>query len=80
VAPEVAFWDSGAQMDDLGAGFWFRAAGMFVLGAVILFLVLFFLLKAIYAWGVLAALLVLAVIALIFGWYTDRRNAGARSD
>jgi hypothetical protein len=80
VASEAAFWDSGAQMDDLGAGFWFKAAGIFVLGAIVLFVVLIFLLKAIYAWGFLAAFLVLAVIALIFGWYTDRRNAGARSD
>jgi hypothetical protein len=67
-------------MDDLGSGFWFKAAGIFVLGAIILFVVLVLLIKAIYAWGILAALLVLAVVASIFGWYADRRNAGARSN
>jgi len=32
--------------------------------------------KAIFAWGFLAACLVLAVLALVAGWFVDRRNAG----
>jgi hypothetical protein len=63
-------------MDDLGAGFWFKMAGLFVVGAIVLFIFMIFLLKAIYAWGFLGAFLVLAVLALVVGWFTDRRNAG----
>jgi hypothetical protein len=33
-------------------------------------------LTAIYAWGFFAAFLVLALVALTFGWLHDRRNAG----
>lgn len=64
-------------MDDLGASFWFKMAGLFVVGAIVLFIFMFIFLKAIYAWGFLAAMLALAVIALITGWFVDRRNAGA---
>jgi hypothetical protein len=63
-------------MDDLGASFWFKMAGLFVVGAIVLFIVLIIFLKAIYAWGFLAAFLALAVLALVAGWFVDRRNAG----
>ncbi len=63
-------------MDEGGAKFWFKMAGLFVAGAIVLFIVMFIFLKAIYAWGFLAAFLVLALLALIWGWFTDRRNAG----
>jgi hypothetical protein len=63
-------------MDDLGAKFWFKLAGVFVVGAIALFIFMIIFLKAIYAWGFLAAFLALAVLALIAGWFVDRRNAG----
>ena len=63
-------------MDDLGASFWFKMAGVLVVGAIALFIFMFIFLKAIYAWGFLGALLALAVIALVAGWFVDRRNAG----
>jgi hypothetical protein len=63
-------------MDDLGASFWFKMAGLFVVGAIALFIFMIIFLKAIYAWGFLAACLVLAVLALVAGWFVDRRNAG----
>ncbi|HEX4324216.1 MAG TPA: hypothetical protein VHZ77_06240 [Gaiellaceae bacterium] len=63
-------------MDDLGASFWFKMAGLFVVGAIVLFIFLIIFLKAIYAWGFLAAFLALAVLALGAGWFVDRRNAG----
>jgi hypothetical protein len=66
-------------MDDPGAKFWWKLAGLFVVGAIVLFIVMAIVLKAIYAWGFLGAFLFLAVLALIAGWFTDRRNAGARS-
>ncbi len=63
-------------MGDLGAKFWFKMAGVFVVGAIALFIFMFIFLKAIYAWGFLAAFLALAVLALVAGWFVDRRNAG----
>ena len=63
-------------MDDLGAKFWFKMAGVFVVGAIVLFIFMIIFLKAIYAWGFLAAFLALAVLALVAGWFVDRRNAG----
>jgi hypothetical protein len=63
-------------MDDPGAKFWWKLAGMFVVGAIVLFIVLIITLKAIYAWGFLGTLLFFAVLALIAGYFADRRNAG----
>ena len=63
-------------MDDYGWKFWLKVAGLFVLGAIGLFIVMWIFLTAIYAWGFFAAFLVLALVALTFGWLHDRRNAG----
>jgi hypothetical protein len=63
-------------MGDVGAKFWFKMAGVFVVGAIALFIFMIIFLKAIYAWGFLAAFLALAVLALVAGWFVDRRNAG----
>jgi predicted lysophospholipase L1 biosynthesis ABC-type transport system permease subunit len=63
-------------MDEYGWKFWLKVAGLFVLGAIALFVVMWIFLTAIYAWGFLAAFLVLALVALTFGWLHDRRNAG----
>jgi predicted membrane protein len=61
-------------MDDLGAGFWLKLAGIFIAGAIILFILTLLFLHAVYAWGLFGTLLVLAAIALFFGWLYDRRN------
>jgi hypothetical protein len=66
-------------VDGPGAKFWFKMAGGLVLGGIVLFIFLALFVKAIFAWGFLAALIVLAVLACGFGWFVDRRNAGARS-
>jgi len=62
--------------NDFGFKFWVKIAGLFVLGAIGLFVVMWIFLTAIYAWGFLAAFLALAVGALALGWLHDRRNAG----
>ena len=62
--------------NDFGFKFWLKIAGLFVLGAIGLFVFMWIFLSAIYAWGFLAAFLVLAVGALALGWLHDRRNAG----
>ena len=48
-------------MEDFGFKFWLKMAGLFVLGAIALFVFMWIFLSAIYAWGFLAAMLVLAV-------------------
>ena len=64
-------------MEGIGFKFWLKMAGLFVVGGIVLFIVLAILVRAIYAWGFLAAFLVLALLACIAGWFADRRNAGA---
>ncbi|MGH7623663.1 MAG: hypothetical protein ACREMU_15075 [Gemmatimonadaceae bacterium] len=63
-------------MEDYGLKFWLKMAGLFVAGGIALFIFMSIFLSAIYAWGFLAALLVLALGALAIGWLVDRRNAG----
>jgi len=62
-------------MDDFGFKFWLKMAGLFVLGAIALFIFMWLFLSAIYAWGFLAAFLVLAAGALALRWIHDRRTA-----
>jgi len=62
-------------MEDYGWKFWLKMAGLFVAGAIGLFIFMWIFLSAIYAWGFLAAFLVLAVGALALGWIHDRRTA-----
>jgi hypothetical protein len=64
----------GDLSDGLGFGFWAKGAAIFFLGAIVLFICTIVFLHAIYAWGIFAALMVLAVAALAFGWMHDRRN------
>jgi hypothetical protein len=63
-------------MEDYGVKFWLKMAGLFVAGGIALFIFMWIFLSAIYAWGFLSALLVLALGALAIGWFVDRRNAG----
>lgn len=62
-------------MEDYGFKFWLKMAGLFVLGGIALLIFMWIFLSAIYAWGFLAAMLVLACGALVVGWIVDRRNA-----
>jgi hypothetical protein len=61
------------EFDDLGFGFWAKMAGVFLLGAVALIVVLILFTRAVYAWGILGAFLALAAVALLAGWISDRR-------
>ena len=66
-----------AQMENEGLGFRFYAglAGVVLAcGLVALVMILLFS-RAVYAWGVLGAFLVLAAALLLFGWIFDRRAA-----
>jgi hypothetical protein len=61
--------------DDFGFKFWLKMAGLFVLGAIGLFVIAWIFLSVVYAWSFLGALLLLAVGALVLGWIHDRRTA-----
>jgi hypothetical protein len=61
-------------MDDLGFKFWLKLFGMFIVGAIVLFIFLIIFTKAVYAWGILGAFVGLAAIALFFAWIHDRRE------
>jgi hypothetical protein len=61
--------------DDFGFKFWLKVAGLFVLGSIALFVFAWIFLSVVYAWSFLGALLLLAVVALAFGWIHDRRTA-----
>ena len=62
-------------MDDFGFKFWLKVAGLFVLGAIALLVFMWIFLSVVYAWSFLGALLLLALVALAFGWIHDRRTA-----
>ncbi|MFZ0340746.1 MAG: hypothetical protein WAL31_00215 [Gaiellaceae bacterium] len=61
--------------DDYGFKFWLKVAGLFVAGAIALFVIAWIFLSVVYAWSFLGALLLLAVVALSLGWIHDRRTA-----
>ena len=65
-------------VDDYGFRFWLKVAGLFVVGAVALFVIMWIFLSVVYAWSFLGALLLLALVALAFGWLHDRRKAGSQ--
>jgi uncharacterized membrane protein len=60
--------------DGLGMGFWIKLFGMFIAGAIVLFIFLIIFARAVYAWGVLGAFLGIAAIALFAAWIHDRRE------
>lgn len=65
-------------MEDYGWKFWLKMAGLFVAGAIGLFVIAWIFLSVVYAWSFLGALLLLAVGALALGWVHDRRNNAGR--
>jgi hypothetical protein len=68
------------DFDDLGFGFYAKLAGVFLLGAIALAIVLIVFTRAVYAWGLLGAFLFLAAVALLAGWIFDRHDAKERHD
>jgi len=68
------------DFDDLGFSFWAKLAGIFVVGAIGLMIIFLIFTRAVYAWGVLGAFLLLAAFALLAGWWFDRREAKERRE
>jgi hypothetical protein len=69
-----------SQESGLGGRFWLRVLGLTV-GGIIAAAILFGLFGwAWYAWGLFGAFLALAVIALAFGYFYDRREGRRAAD
>jgi hypothetical protein len=63
------------QREGLGFRFYGWLALMTILGGIGLLILLLIFSRAIYAWGLLGAFLVLAAVLLMIGWFFDRRQA-----
>jgi hypothetical protein len=61
--------------DGLGAGFFFKIAGLCIALGVVAVIALLIFWRAAYAWGFFGAFIVLGGLLLLFGWIYDRRNA-----
>jgi hypothetical protein len=57
-------------------GFWTYAklAGLVALGGLILLVIMLVVTKAIFAWGILGATIVISAVLLLVGWMSDRRD------
>jgi hypothetical protein len=66
---------------DDGFGFmtWAKMAGLVALGGLILLVVMLLVTKAVFAWGILGAAIVISGILLLVGWMSDRRDEERRA-
>ena len=60
--------------EGLGAGFYFKIAGLCVVGGIIAVIFVRIWARAVYAWGFFGGFLALAAVLCLFGWLYDRRN------
>jgi hypothetical protein len=60
--------------DDYGWKFWVKVALLFIAGSIGVFVIAWIFLSITYAWSFGGALLLLAVVALTFGWFHDRKT------
>lgn len=61
-----------------GAGFFFKLAGGALVAALIFAVIALFVFKALLAWGIFGFLLVLVVVGLVAGWWSDRKAKAQR--
>jgi len=71
--------DETGREQGLGFGFWARFAGGVLLVGIGVWLLFFFISRAIYAWGLLGMFVVIAAVCLGIGWFADRREAQKRA-
>jgi uncharacterized membrane protein len=62
-----------------GAKFFFQLAGGALAAALIFAVIALFVFKALLTWGIVGFLLVLVVVGLVFGWYSDRKAKAERA-
>jgi hypothetical protein len=79
---EVEPLDRTEEDDDdrLGAGFYFKIAGVCLACAIVAIIVLRIFWRAIYAWGFFGGFLAIGGLLLIFGWIYDRRDRRNRGE
>ena len=61
--------------DGLGFRFYAGLAGVVIACGVVALVMILLFSRAVYAWGVLGAFIVLGAALLLFGWIVDRRAA-----
>jgi lipoprotein signal peptidase len=78
--PSPPHTSSSAKRDDDGIGFSFyaRLAGIVVVAGVVAMIVMLVFFRAVYAWGILGALIVFSLLLLGAGWVLDRRSTRRR--
>jgi hypothetical protein len=71
-----------SAVDDasLGHGFWLKAAGVMIVGALAVLAFFFLLSMAFWTLGIFGALVAFAAVLLFVGWLYDRREARARGE
>ncbi len=65
--------------DGIGFAFYARLAGVVIAAGVVAMIVMLVFFRAVYAWGLLGAFIVFALILLGAGWILDRRATRRRS-
>jgi hypothetical protein len=77
---EVERFDDVDEDDDegLGAGFYFKIAGICLAIAVAAIIFMRIWWRATYAWGFFGAFIALGIVLALFGWVYDRRNPRVR--
>lgn len=60
--------------DGLGFRFFLWLAGIIIVGGLVLLVGFLIFSRAVYAWGLLGAFVVIAAVVLIFGWIYDKRH------
>jgi hypothetical protein len=60
--------------DGLGAGFYFKIAGLCLACGIAAIILLRIFWRAIYAWGFFGGFIAIGILLLLFGWIYDRRD------
>lgn len=63
---------------DLGARFWLGVVGIGIAIAAAAYLMFVLIGWAWYAWGLIGALVFFSAVAILFAWFSDRREASRR--
>ena len=60
--------------EGLGAGFYFKIAGLCLACGIVAVILLRIFWRAIYAWGFFGGFIAIGILLFLFGWIYDRRD------